>query len=70
MEQYRAKQAAVEKEESKRNVSSGRPPSLDKNTRKPPGPGQGWGLREKVPLREVWVEQAEVLIQQVSGYTK
>ena len=66
MEQHLAKQAAVEKEESKRSVLRGGSPSRDKGTGKSPGAEWGRSLSEEVPLRAVWVEQAAVLIQQVS----
>ena len=75
IQHFRAKQQAVEREESKR-VTSGRQPSLRvKSSRRlskkqssassPKQSSPSYAVAEEVVLREVWVQQAHLLLQQV-----
>ena len=66
MRQYRAKQEAVEREESKRSVKLS--PKTKSTAEKSPDlqpERQQYCVSERVVLREVWVQQATLLIEQV-----
>ncbi len=76
IEQYQAKKAAVEKEGSKQRNSSSKPrpskssrlrsgKSADASQSKPSISVRGRCVGESVVLREVWVDMARLLIQQV-----
>ena len=70
IEQYQAKKAAVEKEVSKQRSSSSKSRSSRLRSgmsegAKPSMSVQGRCVEESVVLREVWVDMARLLIQQV-----
>ena len=74
MEQHKAKQELVEREESKRSttLSPTKKVTVGRKTSSQEQRGQqDYGcLTDRVTLREVWVQQATILIKQVHVLSK